>query len=101
MNAILHALMPPKIKPAEPTRVHVCEDDDDFDVADRKHSKRSNQFSANCIKLTYRGETLTVVEWAERAGVTRQTIYKRRKLGWPVAQALGFSAHRDRRSRRG
>jgi hypothetical protein len=38
--------------------------------------------------LTFRGETLTVTQWARRVGLKHQTIFYRLYAGWPVEQAL-------------
>lgn len=48
---------------------------------------------------TYNGESLTVVQWAERLGVTSITLYvRRRKLGsMQAAIALGGAQRRGRK----
>ena len=33
------------------------------------------------LTLTCNGETKTIAEWAEIAGISRQLIYKRKKVG--------------------
>lgn len=40
------------------------------------------------VRLTFRGETRTVSEWARRLGVTRDRLYWRLKTGWPIEEAL-------------
>jgi len=53
--------------------------------------KTQNNNRSNNIMLTYQGETHTLAEWAEKRGLTYQTLYRRyRTQGLPVAQALGF-----------
>jgi hypothetical protein len=40
-------------------------------------------------RLTFRGQTLSLAEWAERVGLSRFTLGTRiNKLGWSVARAL-------------
>lgn len=38
--------------------------------------------------LTVRGQTHTIVEWAERTGVSRRTIMSRIRLGWDAERAI-------------
>lgn len=38
--------------------------------------------------ISFRGERLTLGEWATRVGLRRETIAKRIRLGWPVSRAL-------------
>ena len=84
MSALLHCLLPPKVKPAEPTRVvNLCLDD----VEVRKPRPRVLP-RADSKKLTYNGEELTVREWAGRVGLTRQALYKRIADGWTIERAL-------------
>ncbi len=45
-------------------------------------NKRTNRF------ISFRGETLTSVEWAERFGVARNIIEDRLRLGWSVERAM-------------
>lgn len=40
--------------------------------------------------IEYGGESLAMAAWAERTGVAAGTIRNRFRMGWPVAQALGF-----------
>jgi hypothetical protein len=49
--------------------------------------------------LAWRGETLTVAEWASRLGIGSRTLTKRLRSGWPVERAL--SAPTDVRFRNG
>jgi hypothetical protein len=42
--------------------------------------------------LTYRGVTLAACEWAERAGINRNTLYARLRKGWSVERALSTGA---------
>jgi uncharacterized Zn-finger protein len=39
-------------------------------------------------KITWNGETLTQGEWADRIGITRQSLRFRISSGWPIARAL-------------
>lgn len=40
------------------------------------------------IYLTFRGETLTLTQWATRLGVNRETLRSRLALGWAVEKAF-------------
>jgi hypothetical protein len=40
------------------------------------------------VTLTYHGETHTIVEWAHRTGIAKQTLWSRYELGWSAARAL-------------
>jgi DNA-binding Lrp family transcriptional regulator len=40
------------------------------------------------LKLTYRGRTQTVAEWAEEIGVSRSTVYCRIRRGNSIQQVL-------------
>jgi len=42
----------------------------------------------NTYRLTHNGETLPVVEWAERLGLPYTTILSRLRIGWSVEKAL-------------
>lgn len=43
---------------------------------------------SNSIRLTHSGQTLSVMEWAQRLGLPYTTIYYRIKRGWSVCRAL-------------
>lgn len=45
--------------------------------------------------LTFRGRSMTVVEWAEEAGVKANTIQTRLRRKWPVERALIELANRE------
>ncbi len=38
--------------------------------------------------LTYRGETLTLTQWAERLGCRHQTLGNRLRAGWPTSTII-------------
>lgn len=40
--------------------------------------------------IAFNGETLCLSAWAQRAGLTPETIHKRLARGWPVADALAL-----------
>lgn len=50
--------------------------------------KTQNRNRTNNKRVTFRGETLTVAEWAERLGVDQTMIGKRLRKGVPVEVAL-------------
>ena len=49
---------------------------------DQARNRRSNRL------LSYNGERLTITEWAERAGVSRETFHFRLERGWSMAKAV-------------
>lgn len=40
------------------------------------------------VMLTFRGKTQTQTEWAREIGLSKETLYKRIKKGWPLERAL-------------
>lgn len=50
--------------------------------------------------LTFQGETLTAIAWAERLGLNPTTLYSRLDRGWSVEEALGEPIDVSKRSRR-
>jgi lambda repressor-like predicted transcriptional regulator len=42
----------------------------------------------NQKSITYRGKTLTVVEWSRQTGINRRTIADRLSKGWPPSRIL-------------
>ncbi len=53
-----------------------------------RKEQRVNQRNPRLKMLTYKGETLTVTEWAERLGISNHTLGARIRRGWDVAKAL-------------
>lgn len=51
-------------------------------------AKENSRNRRNNRRLTFRGETLTVAEWAERLKLTATVIYSRLSLGWSARRAL-------------
>jgi hypothetical protein len=50
---------------------------------EQARNKRTNR------RLTYRGETATLIEWSERTGIGETTLHQRlKKYGWSVERAL-------------
>lgn len=49
---------------------------------EQARNKRSNRL------ITFAGETLSIIEWAERANLTYSTLYLRIKRGWTPEEAL-------------
>jgi hypothetical protein len=58
------------------------------DSKTQSRNTRTNRF------LTFKGDTLTVVDWSERMGIKRGTLYRRLYLGWSVEQALSKPTRR-------
>jgi hypothetical protein len=51
------------------------------------HAEQMSNSSRN-VRLTFRGETLTLTQWAQRIGVGKTTLACRLRLGWTVEEAL-------------
>lgn len=52
-------------------------------------SKTQNNNTRRNHYVTYNGETLTISQWAERCGISRNTLHSRiTKYGWSVERAL-------------
>jgi hypothetical protein len=51
-------------------------------LAEQARNRRNNR------RLTYAGETLTLVDWSERTNITKATIWERLRRGWSVERAL-------------
>lgn len=49
---------------------------------DQSRNKRNN------IRLTFRGETLVLTDWAKRIGLCKRTLSWRIRVGWGVERAL-------------
>jgi hypothetical protein len=63
--------------------------------------KEQQNNRSNNRRIEFRGETLTLQQWAERLGVTHKTISLRiDKLGWPLEQALTLQPDWRRREQR-
>jgi len=60
------------------------------------HEQASNK-STN-VRLTFRGETLTVQKWSERTGLQQGTISGRIGRGWTVEEALTLPLYTRRRT---
>lgn len=57
-------------------------------MVEQARNRRSN------VKITFQGETLLAIEWAERIGVHRSTVTRRIKTGWSVRDAVLRPPHR-------
>lgn len=53
--------------------------------------------------ITYRGEALTITQWAKRLGCPRQTLERRIKAGWPTSSivATPIGSYRKKKERAG
>lgn len=49
------------------------------------------------ITLTHAGETMTLRQWAARLGLSKATIDKRLRMGWPIEQVLSAQNMRGKR----
>ena len=54
---------------------------------EQARNKRNNR------RLTFRGETHCVQEWADILGISRCTIKQRLKTGWTIEEALSLLGH--------
>lgn len=58
--------------------------------ATRLEQARNTRNTENAKRFTYKGQTKTVREWAELAGLKRSTLDMRlNKYGWTIKKALG------------
>jgi len=51
----------------------------------RKNNLRNRRVSR---LITFKGQTLTLSEWAERLGINKTTLHNRLESGWPIDKAL-------------
>lgn len=51
-------------------------------------AKEQSRNKSNSVRLTFRGETLLLLDWAERLGVDVDLIRSRLEHGWSVEDAL-------------
>jgi len=58
---------------------------------EQQRNRRNNR------RLTFSGETLCLVEWAEKTGISEATLYSRLKAGWTAEQSLTLPNSRGRR----
>lgn len=58
------------------------------------NKEQQNHTSYNRL-YTYKGETLTIAQWAEKAGISRNMLYKRLLRGWSIEKALTTEKLRD------
>jgi hypothetical protein len=50
--------------------------------------KQQSRNRRNNHRITYKGQTKTLEEWAEEVQINRYTLYKRLQAGWSVEKAL-------------
>lgn len=56
------------------------------------YTQHNNQ--SNNRRITYRGKTRTIVQWAKELRLNSQTLYSRLQRGWSVEKALETSTRR-------
>lgn len=61
---------------------------DAIDTPKGKRRKRKVQRTREASKLSYNGESLTIKEWSERAGFSKDLIRGRLRSGWSIQDAL-------------
>lgn len=47
-------------------------------------------------RLTFKGKTKSVTEWAKSTGISRTTLFKRLDMGWDVEKTLTSRVRRQR-----
>jgi hypothetical protein len=62
-------------------------------ITEQSRNRRSTRLIEFC------GEKLCLVEWAERVGLTADTLWKRIKAGWGIERSLTTPAKRQRNTR--
>ncbi len=50
--------------------------------------EQANNWGTRNRRLTFRGETLLLSEWAQRLGMARESLRYRIDSGWPIERAL-------------
>jgi hypothetical protein len=58
--------------------------------------EQANNWKTRNRRITYNGETLTVPQWAERLGLTRESLRDRLDSGWSIERAVTTPAVRQR-----
>lgn len=58
--------------------------------------EQANNWKTRNRRITHNGETLSIPEWAERLGITRESLRDRLDAGWSVSDALTTPAVRSR-----
>lgn len=62
--------------------------------------KEQNRNRRNNRLLTYKGETLSMVEWSERLNISYEVLACRMFYNWPVERALTEPVHPNSRSKK-
>lgn len=76
--------------PSPKLSVDRINNDDDYKIGNVRWATDAEQNSnrSNNHKLTYNGETLTVMEWARRTGLNEQTLHERIRREWSIEDVL-------------
>jgi hypothetical protein len=61
--------------------------------------EQANNWKTRNRKISFKGETLPLPEWAARLGITRESLRDRLDCGWPIEKALTVPAVRKRERR--
>lgn len=82
-------------RPSSAHSINRINNDGDYTPENCEWATQQEQMSnySKSVHLTYAGETLTMSEWARRAGLHRATLRTRIvTCGWSLGQALGMEA---------
>lgn len=76
-----------------PTRLHTIdrkENSKGYEPGNLRWATKKEQSDnrSSVRKLTARGQTKTLADWARHLGITSDTLYLRRKRGWPEERLL-------------
>lgn len=63
------------------------------------NDKRQARNKRGTVKITYKGETLSVPDWSDRLGISRSVIYRRLRAGLPVEDILSSEVRTWRRGK--
>lgn len=59
-------------------------------------AKEQGRNRKNNHRLSFRGQSLTMIEWCEKTGIKLKTLWHRIKVGWSVERALTEPVHKWR-----
>ena len=60
-------------------------------------TEQANNWKTRNRRISYNGETLTLPQWAQRLGLSRESLRDRLDSGWSIEKAVTTPAVRQRR----